>query len=208
LKVDFQASRVTSDGGLILVRELDERLGLDKLIKEHLRDSRQGLHKQFTLTDLLRHSVYSRLAGYEDLNDAKRLSADPKFRLINSQRIWNRRGADLDLALVRDRAAEKGRISDRADGVEPGDAGAGRVSRWLRPRRARLAEILFRPPGRPSRKPLVRYKSFAHQAGSGTKPRRIVAKVEHHPGELFPRVGIIVTNLSLPSRALVRFYNK
>ena len=73
LKVDFQGSRVTSDGGLILVRELDERLGLDKLIKEHLRDSRQGLNKQFTLTDLLRHSVYSRLAGYEDLNDAKRL---------------------------------------------------------------------------------------------------------------------------------------
>jgi len=71
-----------------------------------------------------------------------------------------------------------------------------------------VAEILFRPPGRPSRKPLVRYKSFAYQAGSWTKSRRIVAKVEHHPGELFPRVGFIVTNLSLPSRAVVRFYNK
>ena len=42
LKVDFQGSRVTSDGGLILVRELDERLGLGKLIGEHLTDSRQG----------------------------------------------------------------------------------------------------------------------------------------------------------------------
>ncbi len=71
-----------------------------------------------------------------------------------------------------------------------------------------VAEILFRPPGRPSRKPLVRYKSFAYQAGSWTKPRRIVAKVGHHEGELFPRVGFIVTNLSLPSRAVVRFYNK
>ena len=45
LKVDFQGSRVTSDGGLILVRELDERLGLGKLIDEHLSDSRQGLNK-------------------------------------------------------------------------------------------------------------------------------------------------------------------
>jgi Transposase DDE domain group 1 len=72
----------------------------------------------------------------------------------------------------------------------------------------KIAELLFRPPGRPSRKPLVRYKSFAYQAGSWTKPRRIVAKVEHHEGELFPRVGFIVTNLSLPSRAVVRFYNR
>src|SRR5258708_39782025 len=61
LKVDVQGSRVTSDGGLILIRELDERLGLEKLIEEHLSDSRQGLNKQFTLTDLLRQSVYSRL---------------------------------------------------------------------------------------------------------------------------------------------------
>ena len=93
LKVDFQGSRVTSDGGLILVRELDERLGLEKLIEEHLSDSRQGLNKQFTVTDLPRQSVYSRLAGYEDLNDAERLAADPTFRLISSQRIWDRSAA-------------------------------------------------------------------------------------------------------------------
>ena len=49
LKVDFEGSRVTSDGGLILVRELDERLGLGELIDEHLSDSRQGTNKQFTL---------------------------------------------------------------------------------------------------------------------------------------------------------------
>ena len=93
LKVDFQGSRVTSDGGLILVRELDERLGLGKLIDEHLSDSRQGLNKKFPLADLLRQSVYSRLAGYEDLNDAVRVSADPTFRLIGSQRNWDRRAA-------------------------------------------------------------------------------------------------------------------
>ena len=93
LKLDFQGSRVTSDGGLVLVRELDERLGLEKLIEEQLSDSRQGLNKQFTLADLLRQSVYSRLAGYEDLNDAERLAADPTFRLISSQNIWDRGGA-------------------------------------------------------------------------------------------------------------------
>ena len=62
-----------------------------------------------------------------------------------------------------------------------------------------IADILFRPPGRPSAKPLVRYKSFRYQAESWSKPRRIVAKVEHHLGELFARVGFIVTNMSLPS---------
>ena len=51
LKIDFQGSHVTSDGGLILVRELDERLGLGELIDEHLSDSRQGTNKQFTLAD-------------------------------------------------------------------------------------------------------------------------------------------------------------
>ena len=71
-----------------------------------------------------------------------------------------------------------------------------------------IEDILFRPRGRPSRKPLVRYKSFRYQAESWTTPRRIVAKVEHHQGELFPRVGFIVTNMVLPSRSVVRFYNK
>jgi hypothetical protein len=93
LKVDIQGSRVTSDGGLILVRELDERLGLGKLIEEHLTDSRQGSNKKFPLADLLRQSVYSRLAGYEDLNDAVRVSADPTFRLIGSKKNWDRGGA-------------------------------------------------------------------------------------------------------------------
>ena len=52
LRVDFRGSRVTPDGGLILVRELDERLGLERLIGGRLSDSRQGLNKQFTLADL------------------------------------------------------------------------------------------------------------------------------------------------------------
>ena len=98
LKVAFQGSRVTSDAGLILVRELDERLGLETLISEHLSDSRQGLNTQFSLADLLRQSVYSRLAGYEALNDAVRVSTDPTFRLIGSPKLWDR-GAALTSTL-------------------------------------------------------------------------------------------------------------
>ena len=61
LKIDFQGSRITSDGGLILVRELDERLGLGELIAEHLSDSRKGKNTQLPLADLFRQSVYSRI---------------------------------------------------------------------------------------------------------------------------------------------------
>ncbi len=92
LKVDFQGSRVTSDGGLILVRELDERLGFSELIEQHLTDSR-GKNTQLPLADLLRQSVYSRLAGYEDMNDAERVSQDSTFRLIGSEKIWERGAA-------------------------------------------------------------------------------------------------------------------
>jgi hypothetical protein len=62
LKVDFQGSRVTSDGGLLLVRELDERLGFGALIERHLTDAR-GKNTELPLTDLVRQSVYSRLAA-------------------------------------------------------------------------------------------------------------------------------------------------
>jgi hypothetical protein len=93
LKDAFQGSHVTSDAGLILVRELDERLGLEAIIGEHLSDSRHGLNTQFRLTDLLRQSIYRRLAGYEDLNDAQRLATDPTFRLIGSPKRWDRSAA-------------------------------------------------------------------------------------------------------------------
>lgn len=90
LRIDFQGSRVTSDGGLVLVRELDERLGVSTLIETHLVDFRTGRNKQLPLADLFRQSVYSRLAGYEDLNDAMRLAKDPTFRLIGSEKVWER----------------------------------------------------------------------------------------------------------------------
>jgi len=106
LKVDFQGSRVTSDGGLILVRELDERLGFGELIEQHLTDSRRGKNTQFPFADLLRQSVYSRLAGYEDVNDAERLCHDPTFRLIGSERIWDRGPALSSCGIHRDQPGE------------------------------------------------------------------------------------------------------
>jgi hypothetical protein len=93
LKIDFQGSRITSDAGLLVVRELDERLGLSQLISNHLTDARRGKNTQLPLPDLLRQSIYSRLAGYEDLNDAERLSQDPTFRLIGSGKIRDRGAA-------------------------------------------------------------------------------------------------------------------
>src|ERR1017187_1891436 len=71
-----------------------------------------------------------------------------------------------------------------------------------------IAELLTRPVGRPSYKPVIWFKSFLYQAASWKTARRVVAKVEFHCGELFPRVGFIVTNLTAESRAVVRFYNK
>lgn len=89
LKVDFQGSRVTSASGLLLVRGLDERLGLSPLIAENITDDRRGKNTQLPLPDLLRQSIYSRLAGYEDVNDAERPSQDPTFRLIGYEKVWD-----------------------------------------------------------------------------------------------------------------------
>ena len=72
----------------------------------------------------------------------------------------------------------------------------------------RITQLLIRPVGRPSYKPVVRYKSFLYQAASWTKARRVVAKVEFHFGELFRRVGFIVTNFQTSNWAVVRFYNQ
>jgi hypothetical protein len=318
LRVDFQGSRITSDGGLILVRELEEHLGMGALIEQHLTDTRRGRNTQFPLADLLRQSVYSRLAGYEDVNDAERVSADPTFRLIGSEKIWERGAAltsrlhsfETELLAEAENLAGLTAINreliGRAEAIDSprrvvldmdsteipvygqqehsaynghfesicyhplllfnreGDCLAAKLrpgnvhsaEDWdelllpeIERQRKRgeevvfradaafakpeiyealeargvtyairlpannslereIAELLTRPVGRPSQKPVVWYKSFRYQAASWDKARRVVAKVEHHQGELFPRVGYIVTSLSLPSRAVVRFYNR
>jgi hypothetical protein len=317
LRVEFQGARVTSDGGLLLVRELDERLGFGELIERHLTDAR-GKNTQLPLADLVRQSVYSRLAGYEDVNDAERLSQDPAFRLIGSEKVLERGAAltsrlqsfetelltqlqnlagvaalnrelvangeaidsrrrvvlDMDSTEIpvyghQEHSAYNGHFestcyhplllfTDRgdclaaklrpgnvhsADGWEElllpeidrqqaqrkevafrGDAAFAKPELYeaVEERNVRYAirlpananlerkitKLLTRPVGRPSYKPVVRYKSFPYQAASWTKARRVVAKVEFHFGELFPRVGFIVTNLTGSNRAVVRFYNK
>jgi len=53
-----------------------------------------------------------------------------------------------------------------------------------------IEDLLTRPRGRPSHAPLVRYRRFHYQAASWERPRRVIAKVEHHLGEIFPRVGL------------------
>jgi hypothetical protein len=317
LKVDFQGSAVTSDGGLVLVRELDERLGFGELIERHLADAR-GKNTQLPLADLLRQSVYSRLAGYEDVNDAERLSQDPAFRLIGSKKVRERGAAltsrlqsfetelltqadnlagiaalnrelvgraeaidsprrvvlDMDSTEIpvygqQEQSAYNGHFESTcyhplllfncegdclaaklrpgnvhsAEGWEElllpeidrqqaqgkqvafrGDAAFAKPELYeaLEERTVKYAirlpangnlqrnitELLARPVGRPSYKPVVRFKSFLYQAASWKQARRAVAKVEFHCGELFPRVGFIVTNLGTSSRAVVRFYNK
>lgn len=69
---------------MFLVREWDDRLGFGELIEQHRTDSRAN-DTQFSFVDLLRQSVYARVAGYEDVNDAVLLSQDPTFRLIGSK---------------------------------------------------------------------------------------------------------------------------
>jgi hypothetical protein len=70
-----------------------------------------------------------------------------------------------------------------------------------------IEQLLTRPVGRPSHKPKVFYHSFQYQAKSWQRARRVVAKIEWHQGELFPRVGFIVTNLNQQSKNVVKFYN-
>ena len=70
-----------------------------------------------------------------------------------------------------------------------------------------VAFLTKRPRGRPPNHVVRRYTSFHYRAKSWSKPRRIVAKIEFHPGELFPKIGFIVTNRSLPNERVLAFYN-
>ena len=317
LRVEFRGATVTSDAGLLLPRALDEQLGLGALIERHLTDPRSGRNRQFPLVDLFRQSIYSRLAGYEDTNDAERLAVDPTFRMLASRERrqtsvaltstlhWfetevlteeeNYQGlARLNTDVVQREAMrrplrrvildidssespvhgtqEQSAYNGHFESVcyhplfvfnQQGDCLAAKLrpgnvpsaSGWedvllpvidrhhdreqtvvvradaafaipaiyeaLEQRGVAYAirlpanqvlarateDLLTRPRGRPGRAPLVRYRSFHYQAVSWDRPRRVIAKVEHHLGELFPRVGFIVTTLTGTNRAVVHFYN-
>ena len=81
------------------------------------------------------------------------------------------------------------------------------ASRPTRVLQEKIEHLLTRPVGRPPRKPVVWLADFKYQAASWDRPRRVIAKVEWHRGELFPRVGFIVTNRSARAQGVVHFYN-
>ena len=318
LKLEFHGSDISSDGGLVPYRELDDALGLTELGGEVLSEMRRGKNTRHLLVGLLRQSVFGRLAGYEDVNDAQRLSHDPVMRAIVDRKGLDRMAAstsqmgrfetewlatDDNLAAltalsgvwidrVHDRRPPKMIILDMDSSVSPTHGGQegtaynghfgcscyhplfcfnqfGDLERCaLRPgnvhsahgwrevlepvvkryrkRKLRryfradaafaspavyefleaegflyairlpanrvlreyIAHLLTRPVGRPPNHVRRYYASFGYQAKSWDKARRVVAKVEWHPGELFPRIGFIVTNLSRPAERVVAFYNR
>ena len=317
LKLDFHGSRVTSDAGLLAYRELDDALGLTDLVGGELVDPRTGKNGQHAMTGLFRQSVFGRLAGFEDVNDADRLGRDPAMRWIVGGRAVAKAAAsssqmgrfeteflatDENLAAladlsgqwidrVHDRHRPKTVVLDMDSSVSPthgdqeGTAYNGHfgctcyhplfvfnqfgdlercalrsgnvhsaddwrsvlepVVRRYRDKAVRrffrgdaafalpdlydfleaegykytirlkanailqeaIAYLLKRPVGRPPIEVRRYYANFSYRAQSWKTPRRVVAKVEWHPGELYPRVGFIVTNLSRPAERVVAFYN-
>jgi Transposase DDE domain group 1 len=93
IKLEFHGARITSDGGLLAYRELDDALGLTATAAEVLSDRRRGKNTQHRLVGLLRQSVFGRLAGYEDVNDTERLARDPAMRAIVGREMIDRAAA-------------------------------------------------------------------------------------------------------------------
>jgi len=93
LRLAFQGATISSDAGLLVYRELDEAVKLTEVAAETLFDFRIGRNICHSTKALLRQSVYSRLAGYEDVNDADRLSIDPVMRQVVGGRAANKQAA-------------------------------------------------------------------------------------------------------------------
>ena len=101
VRLEFHGSKISSDGGLLIYRELDEALGLfDKTVR-FLQDTRLGKNGVHTLMGLLRQSVFGRLAGYEDVNDAERLACDPVMRQIIGGRAVDAQAASSSQGIVK-----------------------------------------------------------------------------------------------------------
>jgi Transposase DDE domain group 1 len=108
LMLQFRGSAVTSDAGLLAYRKLDDVLGLTALAGEMLADARTGKNGRHALVGLFRQSVFGRLAGYEDVNDAERLRHDPAMRWIVGGKAAHGRAASRSAKLMRiKRGSEK-----------------------------------------------------------------------------------------------------
>lgn len=318
LMLQFRGSAITSDGGLLAYRELDDALSLTDTAADTLADARTGKNGRHRLAGLLRQSVFGRLAGYEDVNDAERLCRDPAMRWVVGDRAitgyaasasqmgrfetkWLCRAENLaalsDLPGQWIEKAHEHRPPKRivldmdssesptygeqqgsaynghfgcacyhplfvfnqfgdvercvlrpgnvhsADGwravLEPviaryrgsvkrlyfrGDAAFGNPEMYEyleaedigyairlptnRVLQDRIGYLLKRPVGRPPHEVRRCYASFAYQAQSWNRSRHVVAKVEWHPSELYPRVGFIVSNLGRSPEGIVAFYNQ
>jgi len=216
-------SKITSDGGLLACRELDDALGLSETAGDILTDTRIGANGRHTLVGQFRQSVFGRLAGYEDLNDADRLADDPAMRWVVGGRAVTQKAAStrhmgrFETEVMSDIPPHRTACMDTVD-PEPAQVRQCRQVLGLihgyvirLPANAvlqrRIAHLLTRPVGRPPHEVRRFYASFRYQAQSWSHSRRVVAKVEWHPGELYPRVGFLVTNLCRPPERVVAFYN-
>ena len=116
VRLEFRGTQLSSDGGLLVMRELDEVLGLSDLAATALRDTRRGKNTVHRLDGLFRQSVSGRLAGYEDVNDADQLGPRSGHA---SDRWWSGRRRASGICLA------NGTVRDRDAGFarEPGGAG-------------------------------------------------------------------------------------
>ena len=93
LRLEFRGAKITTDAGLLAVRELDEMMGLTDMSENKIVDKRTGKNIQHRIPGLLRQSVYARLAGYEDVNDQEALARDPAMRAVTGKRALERTAA-------------------------------------------------------------------------------------------------------------------
>ena len=93
LKLEFHGSKITSDGGFLAYRELDDALGLTEIAGAVFQDNRTGKNGRHGMTGQIRQSVFGRVGGYEDVNDAERLGRDPAMRWIVGGKAVERQAA-------------------------------------------------------------------------------------------------------------------